>query len=439
MLRLLELTIGLSVVVSLVALAGVPKAAQVAVGALCVAAGALAIVCRAVAPPPDGSRQQANGEPPRASGRWPQAPLLLPGALLAAWSAFQLVPLPGLGGPLTLSPSRTLVGVTWLVLLLLLNFSASTAFSRDGARRDFERLLTIVGFVASVQALAQAASWTWKIYWVFERYGDSIPFGSFWDRNHYATYMVMLAPVAVHGTQRRIEPVLRARDTRHWLLPFLRELNGPRGPALVVSFFASVSIMASIVASRSRGGIVALLVALALLTRGRRRALAAVLLVAALVGGMSQSGVWDLVVRFRREGDSGRIAVWLASLDALRGWRWFTGYGLDAYAEAAPEAVALWTKSGLRMDGLARYANNEYLQLMVECGVVGLGLVLWSLTSLLRNTARDAWPRAALAAAALHAVVDFSFHILAVGVLFSVIAGFGAARGQGGGGETRPR
>jgi O-antigen ligase len=83
---------------------------------------------------------------------------------------------------------------------------------------------------------------------------------------------------------------------------------------------------------------------------------------------------------------------------------------------------------------VARYAHNEYLQVLAELGVVGLGLVL----TLLAALGRLVWKRsgdaaspqlragaaAGLAAWAVHAAVDFGWHVPAVALTGAVLVGF---------------
>jgi O-antigen ligase len=147
------------------------------------------------------------------------------------------------------------------------------------------------------------------------------------------------------------------------------------------------------------------------------------LVAAAVGGGVYQAGSWELAERFRQGVDQDRLLVWRMSLEKLDGAHRLAGYGLGAYAAAAPEVVEHWTGLGLKREGMAIYAHNEYLQILVETGVVGFMIVIWGIAALLWAARREPWLCAALAGPAVHAFFEFSFHTPAVGVLLAVVAG----------------
>jgi O-antigen ligase len=72
-----------------------------------------------------------------------------------------------------------------------------------------------------------------------------------------------------------------------------------------------------------------------------------------------------------------------------------------------------------------REAHNDYLQLAVETGVVGIALLLWGLAVLLRSL-RDPWLGAAVIGALVHSAVDFPLQIPAVAALFFTVCAFAA-------------
>ena len=52
-------------------------------------------------------------------------------------------------------------------------------------------LLAWLGFVLAFVGLVQLASGTWLIYGLFQPDAHSLHFEPFWNRNHYASYMLM--------------------------------------------------------------------------------------------------------------------------------------------------------------------------------------------------------------------------------------------------------
>ena len=179
-------------------------------------------------------------------------------------------------------------------------------------------------------------------------------------------------------------------------------LQTREGTRLVYAALPPLLGIGALLASTSRGGILAFFAALALAAAGVRArkgtpAWAAALVFAAVA--LTWFGLERLEVRFVKASDDapGRTVVWRESLQAMHGSRWVTGYGFNAYADALsrvpawalprgatpwPEAVAVPLASGERLGyrapgdlpGLAWYreAHSDYVQLLVETGVPGL-------------------------------------------------------------------
>jgi O-antigen ligase len=403
-LRLLTFLLGFAVAFSVGAFAGVPGWARMTLVVLSLAAGGLALAC-----------------PPRPQ-TWLGAPLSLPVLVLLGWSCLQLLPvLPG-GLSLSLAPAITLHALIAVASFWSLHIAAATALAEHRRRDSFVVFLALFGLVVAIQALAQAASWTWKIYWVFERYGESIPFGAFWNRNHYATYMAMLVPIGLGWLEPRLSRCSGVLRSREGLRTCLQHMGSREGALMMAVLLACFAMGSSLIVSRSRGGILALLVALGIGAWGRRRSGLALLVLSALAILMARHEVLAVLWRFGAGVDESRLAVWAASLRALEGARWLTGYGLGTFAVAATEAVRYLQGVGLKLDGMAGFAHNEYLQILVETGLPGLGVVLWGVARVLGRSRGDRWLTAALAAAAFHATVDFSFHTPAVAVLLAVLS-----------------
>jgi O-antigen ligase len=82
---------------------------------------------------------------------------------------------------------------------------------------------------------------------------------------------------------------------------------------------------------------------------------------------------------------------------------------------------------------VARYAHNEYLQVLAELGIVGLGLLLGVLVVAGRAVARgrevtatpEMWAgvTAALVALAVHGVFDFGWHVPVVPLTGALLCG----------------
>jgi hypothetical protein len=380
----------------------------------------------------------------------PRGPLLLPALAFLALAVLQLVPFPG--GPVTLSPEATRRGITFVLAFLLLHQAAAAAFLHHGARRRFRRMLAWLGAALGLVALAQLASGTRLIYGFFESLEGGHPYGSFVNRNHFAGYMLLALPVSLG----LLADAWRAYGRRLGESPGARRslvsLQTSEGTRLVYAALPPFIGIGALLASTSRGGILAFLAALALAAVGVRSrrgtpAWAAALVFAAVA--LAWFGLERLEVRFVRATDDapGRTVVWRESVASLHGWRWAAGYGYNTFADAIsrvpawslPAGATPWPRPveaallggealGYRapgdLPGLAWYreAHSDYVQLLVETGLAGLAIGLWAAFATLAAARREPWLFAALAGLLMHVFVDFDLQIPAIAALFVVLA-----------------
>jgi O-antigen ligase len=385
---------------------------------------------------------------------WPRSPLLWPALAFLAFVLLQLVPWGGESW--TLSAQATRRGAAFVVALLALHLSAVAAFTRLGARLRFRRFLAWLGLVLGFVALVQLAADVSRIYGFFQPWESDSFYGPFVNRNHFAGYMLMVVPVSLgllaeawRRYRRRVgeTPNLRRR---------LVALGTREGTRLLYAALLPLVAIAALLASTSRGGLLAFGAGLVLAAIGLRSRRGTPVWAAALVFvavALAWFGLERLEIRFVRAGEDapGRTVVWQESLDLMEGPRWATGYGFNAYAEALsrvpgwrlPEGATPWPdpvrealespeRYGYRapgdLPGLAWYreAHNDWLQLLVETGLPGLLLGLWAALVALLAARGDPWLFAALAGPLIHAFVDFDFQIPAIPVLFVVLVALAA-------------
>jgi O-antigen ligase len=146
-----------------------------------------------------------------------------------------------------------------------------------------------------------------------------------------------------------------------------------------------------------------------LAARHRRRTAAAVLLLGAL--GLGWIGLGGFLGGFGRGIRASRVDLWA---DMLPMWRHFPllGEGWNAFAVAYPWYQTVWRGQWIGQ------AHNEYLQVLLETGVVGAALFGAVLLIVLRRAAAQARTSfvdlgvfGAVVGLALHNLVDFNWQI----------------------------
>jgi O-antigen ligase len=367
----------------------------------------------------------APGLPPAlGAGRWRAARLALAAAPL--WvMAVQMLPWPGVGA-LSATPQAlafaALAGLP-IAACWLLGLGASGA--------QLQTLLRLWLGVAVAQALLGLVQLGGFDALYFGLDGAEPVIGTYASKNTYANLLAMAAPLAVLG--------LWGASARR---------SGQRWGNAWWSVAALLILLAAALASTSRTGIAtALLVtllALALLapaaergaSRWRQRRLWLPVLALMLLGAALFMGGLDWVDRF----DADR----LAADDAMRAltreatWQgalayWPLGSGLGSYAWVFPRfqspEVGRW---------LLDLAHSDYLQILMETGVLGLAAMMLALALTGRRVlqliraARGTWSSAdrmavacglGLLATLLHAWVDYPFRIPANAMLAAFLLG----------------
>ena len=355
-------------------------------------------------------------------------PLLWPGLAMLLLVGVQLVG-SGSASPYATWESARLYAA-YFALLVVLGVHLET-------RERIVRLVTItvVGGVALAlvgllnQALGRAV-----ILWVpKEHYLDRLT-ATFVNPNHQALYFSLVLFLALglllrHGARGRAGG---PQAPAAWTI-------GPVGRVLLLT--GAVLVAVALVLTASRGGLLGVLAGLAvilgLMLHGRQNRWVPLALLAS-IGVFAGYATWfglDLVMErlhlVAREpfGDV-RWAVWHGTLAAFREAP-LRGVGLGAFQDVfrpyQPESVGHWK--------LVDYAHNDYLQLLVETGVVGALVLVWAIVSLILFVVprwagrRDPAVRGltlgalgALTAVAVHSATDFGLHLPANGVLMVLIA-----------------
>ena len=393
----------------------------------------------------------------------PGRPEVLPGG-----EARAVPPFPA-GSTMSLYPGATQRELVRILAVILVFAAVRKNIASAAAFRRLAVAATINGALLSLFALIQFFSSPRDvIYWTDHTEGEV--FGPFICRNHFSFYVnicaglavgLLLSFGAVRGGRSQAGDWERGgyggRDGRRggeWLRPYLTALHDPK--ALWVGI-ALVLMLAAVAVSLSRGGFMALIgaaffcLALKLWRSPRFASLGAVVLLAgAALALVTWFGADRVKARLATVWDGqaareDRIPMWSRLLPVATNYPLLgSGYGTFDYLE--PLTRTTGEDSGYRFE----HAHNDYLESLLEGGLVrlGLGLLAVGLVYRLgcRAFLRDAdGPGGALAlgglfgvtALVIHSFVDFGLHIPAIALFATVLCAHLCAAGDRAGGPVK--
>ncbi len=307
----------------------------------------------------------------------------------------------------------------WLAFGVLF-LAASEASGSSSARKRIAIAITIFGTLYSIFAMIQGSiAPSDLLYGVVKTHGTG--FGSYTNRNHYAGVMEMLLPF---GLVIATAPGLRRN---------LRLLAG----------FGSLLMFTSIFVSGSRGGMISILIAIMVFAchyyssrRKTSKAVQSIFVVAILSSVFVAYFAYDrLASRSVMEvTDAMRLQIPRDSL-RLVAQHPLLGSGLGTFTAVYPQVRSFPTNL------FVNAAHNDYVQLAVETGLLGvlctaafLFLVFRNAIRRLRRMRQDWFSAVSLAAMVgciallVHGLFDFNLEIPANAAAFAFLAGLASAQ-----------
>ncbi len=124
-----------------------------------------------------------------------------------------------------------------------------------GGVRSSVRTIAGLGIVFATLGLAQAASGSGAVYWWWEPLGEGPePFGTFINRNHFATWVIMATPACFGYAITRLSVSATDDPTHHWAARLIRVFDGRALFLLLAGILMTVALMVDL----SRSGLLGL-------------------------------------------------------------------------------------------------------------------------------------------------------------------------------------
>lgn len=317
----------------------------------------------------------------------------------------------------TASQFFTRVELLRLGAFFIFFFLFAQAFQSRAALAGLAWFLLVLSFLVSLFGIIQYFTSNGKIYWLQSLAIPSEFFGPYVNRNHFAGFVELTAPIGL--------ALLVFRGVRRDLFP--------------LTMLLSVVPLAALALSGSRAGVIAAaaaVVILLLLARWggsmNRGSLAAVALVTLAAGGLiAWIGIGRTGVRFSQVEVQGlsasrRISMLRGALHIFRDYP-IRGSGLGTLVDVYPRYETQY--DGRFVD----HVHDDYAETLAETGILG-GLCGAAFLTMLGVTARRTFSAeqghfsralhagaiSAVSAMVIHSFVDFNLHIPANALLFLV-------------------
>jgi len=196
--------------------------------------------------------------------------------------------------------------------------------------------------------------------------------GTFINRNYFAGYLLMVIPLAMGYFFSR-EAFQRGR-----YIGWRHRLSFLDGKTLLIAFGIILMIL-GLLFSASRMGVVSLLLSFSLISflfresqKGQKFSKTTVLIFGLAVLWAAWIGLDAVMSRFFSisEGFEERWKVWVNTLQIFKDFP-FLGSGLGTFVHIFP----MYRSFHIR--GLFTHAENDFLQLLSEVGLIGIGLLLF--------------------------------------------------------------
>jgi O-antigen ligase len=319
--------------------------------------------------------------------------------------AIPLYPAAQLLAGATVNRYSTFLEILRLATFTLLYILGSALFRTRHEIGLFVRILIVFSLILAAEATMEHFAGNGNVFWIFPLNLSNSKMGPFLNRDHYASFMALIIPMALLGAF--------AQPKRRFLYAI-----------------ATAAMYASVIASQSRAGSLLataeVLICLFVITirgraardGGRRWVLASLFLIAALVAVVGWEPLWQ---RFQEDDPyAGRREVALSTVAMIRAQP-LTGTGLGTWTETYPAYAIM--DPGVFVNA----AHNDWLQWAADGGIpfAALFFILFAISVYVAWQAPWAL---GIPAVFIHSLIDFPLQGRFLASIFFLI--FGAAVGS---------
>jgi len=396
-------------------------------------------------------------ETKRTGDEFYQVPGMLPLMLFIVWIFIQTIPIPAVIieflSPETMQLYQNTIGVTeplkWASISInkkatvteFFRYSTYAVFyilsvqllSRKIILKKTVKHIVILSAVIAFMAILQYFLSENKIYWFRTVPDNATPFGPYIYHNQYAGFMEMVFPFSL-ALFLYSRPRMFYGTFREKVIEFF---NNPKGNMHLLFGLSVVIVGVSIFLSYSRGGIISLCFSMCFLwimltlksSRMENRNLLPFILILILfsVGWFGWDFIFERFERIRSaEGfiHDNRLILWRDAIGIINVFP-ITGTGFGTFIDIYPGYRTVPGK--LIFD----HAHNDYIELITDGGLIGAGLAIWFLVSVLFKTVNIFRKRrenysilitlcsmAGIVSILLHSITDFNLQNGANGLYF---------------------
>src|SRR6266852_4964350 len=386
------------------------------------------------------------------------APIHLPVAVplfLIVLVLLQILPLPASAAPLFGRTLEDLAGrshftvsiaqyqtVSHLLLLVtyLTAFFLTLVLCRDpNAKKRLVFALVSLAVFEALYGLIQYLTGGQQIFTYVKKYYLEEATGTYINRNHFAGFLEMILPFAVVLALRWA--ALLSKNTSSGTATLRKIASRTELLSLVLWLFLATLLFVALVLSRSRMGIISILVSLVAILAlagtasmpARTRVAVATLFFLGVLGLIVWIGIDPVMSRFETLGQEynfsgqNRISIWRDTLGLIRHHP-LLGTGLGSFSVVYPSVQNVF------LTLLVEHAHCDYLEVASELGLPGAILVFGSIFWVLARTggqykkAEESFDKAvslgcigSIAAILVHSLADFNLYIPANALVFTVI------------------